>query len=146
MVSFLGLQPICKACKAVWPTLTQGKQVIAAEEGHPCVFSGQGQYLEHLLVVVLKDVQRLFDIPHVVQGNLQEVVLLGLASCRNLLGRNKISKWPTRELTVLSAEPVASTNSLKGLNPKQFTSALCASTESTTPARFRKALVKDGPW
>lgn len=36
-------------------------------------------------------------------------------------------------LTVLSAEPVARTYSLKGLKPKQFTSAECASTESTTP-------------
>ena len=30
--------------------------------------------------------------------------------------------------TVLSAEPVASTNSLKGLKPRQLTSAACAST------------------
>jgi len=31
--------------------------------------------------------------------------------------------------TVLSAEPVASRNSLKGLNARQLTSATCASTE-----------------
>lgn len=36
--------------------------------------------------------------------------------------------------TVLSAEPVASTNSLKGLKPRQLTSAACASTACTTPA------------
>ena len=34
--------------------------------------------------------------------------------------------------TVLSAEPVASTNSLKGLKPRQLTSAACASTACPT--------------
>ena len=42
--------------------------------------------------------------------------------------------WWEAAGTVLSAEPVASTYSLKGLNARQLTSAVCASDACTTPA------------
>ena len=112
--------------------------------------------LEHLLGVVVEGVQGLAQIPEIMQRHLalqhshlackcvSDKEHMSSASLSDVLHK-KTWRWMhlnlirticcllgerswCGDLTVLSAEPVASTNSLKGLKPRQLTSASCAST------------------
>ena len=84
-------------------------------------------HLEHFLGVVLQEVQGLGQVADVVQGDL----VAGGAGAGGR-GARAAPLHPARTprprpRTVLSADPVASTNSLNGLKCRQLTSAPCAS-------------------
>ena len=102
--------------------------------------------LKHLFGVVVECVQGLAQIPQIMQRHLKSapppphhhLLSQGNTEMRRIqasasTGSNQAAEACRRGragglCTVLSAEPVASTNSLKGLKPRQLTSASCAST------------------
>ena len=119
---------------------------VGAAGGQDCLMLGAPADLEHLLGVVVECVQGLAQIPQIMQRHLKSAPLpphhhllsQGNTGMRRIqasgsTGSNQAADACRQGLagglrTVLSAEPVARTNSLKGLKPRQLTSASCAST------------------